>query len=143
VRSSKAIPRRAYAPMTESAGEACGTGIAVAGIQQGAQGDAKIDVAGLQRGGSLHVAGRYVVEHDDAGGTLGTAGRRFRRSFPCDRLFDQPQTVLNVLDQTDEVGNHGAVCGILVVACATPSPAAFCMAALLSYFFRGALLLVR
>jgi hypothetical protein len=49
-----------------------------------------------------------------------------------------------VLDQADEVGNHGAVGGILVVgACATPSPAAVCMSALLSYFFWDALLLVR
>ena len=112
-------------------------GIAIAGIQQGAQGDARIDVAGLQRGGSLHVAGRYVVEHDDAGGTLGTAGRRFRRSFPCDRLFDQPQALLNVLDQADEVGNHGAAGGILVVGRLCDA-AAFCIGALLSYFFRGA-----
>jgi hypothetical protein len=72
----------------------------IAGIQQGAQGDAKIDVAGLHRGGSLHEAGRYVVEHDDAGGTFGTAGRR----FPGDRLFDQPQAVLDVLCQADKVG---------------------------------------
>jgi len=58
--------------------QACGTGIAIAGIQQGAQGDAKIDAAGLQRGGSLHVAGRYVVEHDDVGGTFGGC----RATFP-------------------------------------------------------------
>ena len=33
----------------------------------------------------------------------------------CDRPFDQPQALLDVLDQADEVGNHGAVGGILVV----------------------------
>src|SRR5881394_3629674 len=44
-------------------GQACGTRIAIAGIQQGAQGDAKIDIAGLQRGIGFDVAGRYVVEH--------------------------------------------------------------------------------
>jgi hypothetical protein len=60
----------AYAPMTESPGGLAG-GIAIAGIRQGAQGDAEIDVGGLQRGGSLDVAGRYVVEHDDISGTLG------------------------------------------------------------------------
>lgn len=69
----------------------------------------------------------------------GAAGRR----FPRDRLFDQSQAVLDVLE-ADEVRNHGAIGGILVVgAFATPSPAAFCMGALLSYFFRSALLLVR
>jgi hypothetical protein len=96
-------------------GRACGTRIAVAGIQQGAQGDARIEIAGLQRGIGLHVAGRYVVEHDDVGGTLAAAGRHFQRSFPCDRLFDQPQDLLDVLDQAHEVRNHGAVGGILVV----------------------------
>ena len=27
----------------------------------------------------------------------------------CDRLFDQPQALLDVLDQAHEVRNHGAV----------------------------------
>jgi hypothetical protein len=75
------------------------------------QGDSEIDVAGLHRGGSLHAAGRHVVEHDDVDGTLGTAGR----SFPGDRLFDQPQAVLDVRGQADEVRNHGAV-GVVAVA---------------------------
>jgi hypothetical protein len=42
-------------------------------FQRGAQGDAKTDVAGLQCGGSLRVAGRYVVENDDVGGTFRAA----------------------------------------------------------------------
>jgi hypothetical protein len=42
-----------------------------------------------------------------------------------------------VLDQADEVGNHGAVGGILVVGRLCDA-AAFCIGALLSYFFRGA-----
>jgi hypothetical protein len=43
------------------------------------------------------------------------SGRSFRRSFPGDHPFDQPQAVLDVLDQADEVRNHGAVGVILVV----------------------------
>ena len=35
--------------------------------------------------------------------------------FPGDRLFDQPQALLDVLDQADEVRNHGAIGVILVV----------------------------
>ena len=104
------------------------------GIQQGAQGDAKIDVAGLQRGVSLHVAGRYVVEHDDVGGTLRAAGRCFRRELAI--AFDQLQARPNMVDQADEVGNHGAVGGILVVGrMSTPSPAALCIGALLTLLF--------
>jgi hypothetical protein len=41
-----------------------------------------------------------------------------------------------VLDQADEVGNHGAVGGILVVG--RLCDAAASIGALLSYFFRGA-----
>jgi hypothetical protein len=66
----------------------------------------------LQRG-SLHEAGRYVVELDDVDGTLGATGRCFRRSSPCDRLLDRPQAVLDVLDQADEVGNLCAALCIL------------------------------
>jgi hypothetical protein len=61
----------------------------------------------------------------------------------CDRPFDQPQAVLDVLDQADQVRNHGAVGGILVVGRLCDTAACLCMVALLSYFFRGALLLVR
>jgi hypothetical protein len=57
----------------------------------------------------------------------GLPGRRLRRSFPCDRPFDQPQALLDVLGQGDEVRNHGAIDGILVmgrlcdtVACCIP-----------------------
>src|SRR4051812_40001534 len=53
VRSSGPAPRRPYAPMTGSAGRLA----AIAGIQQGAQGDAKLDIAGLQRGIGFDVAG--------------------------------------------------------------------------------------
>ncbi len=100
---------------------------AIAGVPQRAQGNARIDIAGLQCGGSLHVAGRHVIERDDVGGTLGAAGRSFRRSFPGDRPFDQPQAVPDVLDQADEVRNHGTVGVILAegrlrdaVACCIP-----------------------
>jgi hypothetical protein len=82
-----------------------------------AHGNTKIDIACLQYGGSLHVAGRYVAEHDGWWNSRGCR-RCFRRSFPCDRPFDQPQA------------NPGGG-----TACATPSPAAFCMS--LSYFFLG------
>ena len=81
-----------------------------------AHGNTKIDIACLQYGGSLHVAGRNVAEHDGWWNSRGCR-RCFRRSFPCDRPFDQPQA---------NRGGGGA--------CATPSPAAFCMS--LSYFFR-------
>jgi hypothetical protein len=105
--------------------------IAIVGVPQGVQGDAKVHVAGLQRGGR-HVTGRHVVEHDDVDGTLGVAGRR----LPGDRPFDPTRpTRSETTARWASFSSWGA--------CATPSPAAFCTSALLSYFFKGALLLVR
>src|SRR3954466_6904805 len=46
----RASAASALRPDGRKRGQACGTKIAIAGIQQGAQGDAKIDIAGMQRG---------------------------------------------------------------------------------------------
>ena len=57
------------------------------------------------------IGGRHVVQHDDVGGGLLAA----ERGFPGDRLFDQPQARLDVLDQGDEVGHDRAVGVVPVV----------------------------
>jgi hypothetical protein len=58
----------------------------------------------------------------------------FPANLPCDRVFDQPQTVLDVFDQADQVRNYGAV-GVIpaVGACATPSPAAALVHSLVTF----------
>ena len=57
---------------TESAGRLAAQGsLSSAGERRG---NVEIDMAGLQGGAGLHVAERYVVEHNDIAGTL-RAGR--------------------------------------------------------------------
>ena len=87
-------------------------------------------LADPQGGGSFHVAGRHVVQHDDASGTFLAAERYFRG----DRPFDQPQARLDVPDQAHAV-RHDRAMGVVPVvgASSTASAAAFCMDALLTF----------
>jgi hypothetical protein len=66
---------------------------------RGAEGDAEVYVAHRQRRRRLHVAGRDVIEHDDAAADLLITERCFLRGGALDQL----QARTNMVDEGDEV----------------------------------------
>src|SRR6478609_9455788 len=110
------------------------------GFLQGAEGDAEVYVAHRQRRRRLHVAGRDVIQHDDAGANLLIAERCFLRGSPLDQL----QARTNMVDQGDEVG-HDLKVGVIPVAGLDLDAVACCVMHRNTPYstFRGVLLLVR
>lgn len=104
------------------------------------KGNAETRVAGLQSRARLGVARRHVIQLDDVGGVVVIAGG----GFAGDSRFDPLQARLDMPEQGDMVRYHRTVSVIWIVGLNFDAvAAAFCIGALLTLLFRGALLLVR